>query len=209
MDGRAIEHQSVGELLALITERAPLDLVERAGGLDRLARADAIEISSHLTPIAGGRPTARLSRAARSIAAAFELGRRVEIARSERPQKLTSAEDVAAWARPRLATLTHEELWMLGVDGRGHLRAARNIAKGGLHGAAVRAADPLRAALRVDASAFVLVHNHPSGDPTPSRADELLTAQIAAAADVVGLTLLDHVVVTRDAFACVPIVPQP
>ena len=94
---------------------------------------------------------------------------------------------------------------MLAFDGRGHLRAARCIAKGGLHGASVRAADPLRAALRVDASAFVLVHNHPSGDPTPSHEDVVLTAQIARAAEIVGVALLDHVVVTRGGFACVPI----
>jgi DNA repair protein RadC len=201
MDGRDIEQRSVGELLSLVTNRAPADLLERAGGLERLSRADALEIASHLTP-----QRARVAReAARAVAAAFELGRRVEIARNERPQRLTSPEDVATWARPRLATLAHEELWMLGVDGRGHLRAARCIAKGGLHGAAVRPADPLRAALRIDATAFVLVHNHPSGDPTPSREDERFTAQIAAAAKVVGLALLDHVVVARDGFSCVAV----
>jgi DNA repair protein RadC len=120
-----------------------------------------------------------------------------------------SPADVAAWAGPRIATLEHEELWMLALDGRGSLRAARCVAKGGLHGAAVRAADPLRAALRVHASAFVLVHNHPSGDPTPSKEDVHLTAQVAAAAAVVGVALLDHVVVTRDAFACVPLPRAP
>ncbi len=139
------------------------------------------------------------------MAAAFELGRRVEIARTEAPEVLASPADVAAWAAPRLGPLTHEELWMLGVDGRGHLRAARCIARGGLHGAAVRASDPVRAALRVDAAAFVLVHNHPSGDPTPSREDVRLTTQVAAAAAAVGVPLLDHVVFARGGFACVPL----
>lgn len=201
MDGREIEQQSIGELLSLVTNRVPPDLLERIGGLERLSRADALEIASHLTP-----QRARAARtAARSVAAAFELGRRVEIARTERPQKLTSPEAVADWARPRLATLSHEELWLLGVDGRGHLRAARCIAKGGIHGAAIRAADPLRVALRLDVAAFVLVHNHPSGDPTPSKDDEHFTTQLAAAASCVGVAMLDHVVVARHGFYCVPL----
>lgn len=193
------------------------DLLERAGGIEGIARADAFEIAAHLErrdldaldrPRRAARPSRALMGRARSVAAAFELGRRMEIARARSPDKLTSPAAVAAWASPRIATLAHEELWMLALDGRGHLRAARCVARGGLHGAAVRASDPLRAALRVDASAFVLVHNHPSGDPTPSREDAVLTTQIAAAAAVAGLTLLDHVVVARSGFACVPLMSE-
>jgi DNA repair protein RadC len=206
--------RSVAELLAMVV-RVPeplYELVERSGGIDGLARADAFEIAAHLErrDLDGqdGRMHVRPNRAvlakARAIAAAFELGRCAEIARARAPEKLASAAAVAAWAKPRLAGLAHEELWMLALDGRGHLRAARCVAKGGLHGAAVRAADPLRAALRVDASAFVLVHNHPSGDPTPSREDIALTRRIAEAANITGVTLLDHVVIARTGFACVP-----
>ena len=195
-----VERRSTGELLVLLG--ATGDVVDRAGGLGSLARADAFEIATLLgEPL---RPSAR-RRVARTMAAAFELGRRVEVARTAAPEVLASPADVAAWAAPRLTPLTHEELWMLGVDGRGHLRAARCIARGGLHGAAVRASDPVRAALRVDAAAFVLVHNHPSGDPAPSREDVRLTAQVAAAAATVGVPLLDHVVVARSGFACVPL----
>jgi DNA repair protein RadC len=61
--------------------------------------------------------------------------------------------------------------------------------------------DPLRAALREGASAFVLVHNHPSGDPTPSREDISFTAAVADAARVVATPLVDHVIVTRSEFA--------
>lgn len=210
LTGRSIE-----ELLALVL-RVPepsRELLDRAGGVEALARSDAFEIAAHLEGRdldERGRRRRRScpSRAAlgraRAVAAAFELGRRMEIMRARPPEKLGSAAAVAAWAVPRLASLAHEELWMLALDGRGHLRAARCVAKGGLHGAAVRVSDPLRAALRVDASAFVLVHNHPSGDPTPSREDIALTAHVAAAAQIAGVTLLDHVVVARSGFACVP-----
>ena len=208
--------RSLGELLAMVV-RVPepmLDLLERAGGIEGLARADAFEIAAHLEgrdldaldrPAAAHRPSRALMSKARAVAAVFELARRLELAREQPLTKLTSAAAVVAWARPRIGALAHEELWMLALDGRGHLRAARCVARGGLHGAAVRAADPIRAALRADASAFVLVHNHPSGDPTPSREDIALTAQVAAAAQVTGVPLLDHVVVARSGFACVPI----
>lgn len=209
MDETDMERRSVGELLDVVMRRAGRDLLDRMGGLEPLSRADPLEIAAHLETSVRERGDRVYRRrvtiqAARAVAAAFELGRRAEAVRATTPRKLGAPADVAAWAMPRLSTLTHEELWMLGVDGRGHLRAARCIARGGLHGAAVRAADPLRAALRVDASAFVLVHNHPSGDPTPSREDVLLTARVAAAAEVVGLVLLDHVIVARAGFACVP-----
>jgi DNA repair protein RadC len=210
-----LDTQSLGQLLALVL-RVPepsLDLIARAGGIEGLGRADAFEIAAWLEgreldaldrPTHVARPTRAMIGKARAIAAAFELGRRMEVAKTCAPEKLTSAAAVAAWARPRIGILAHEELWMLALDGRGHLRAARCIAKGGLHGAAVRAADPIRAALRSDASAFILVHNHPSGDPTPSREDIVLTERVAAAGEVVGITLLDHVVVARSGYACVP-----
>ena len=68
----------------------------------------------------------------------------------------------------------------------------------------VRPADPLRLALRAAASGFVLVHNHPSGDPTPSAEDAVFTRRVASAAVIVGMPLLDHVVVARDGFSTVP-----
>jgi DNA repair protein RadC len=80
------------------------------------------------------------------------------------------------------------------------LRAARRVAAGGLHGIHVQARDPLRIALREGASAFLLVHNHPSGDPTPSREDLDFTRAIADAARQVGAPLVDHVVVARSGF---------
>lgn len=208
IDDSDIERRSVEELLDLVMRRGGRDLLHLMGGLPALSRADPLEIAAELRASGGrlglGRRSRVVMRDAHALAAAFELGRRAEAAHAKPPEKLGSAADVAAWAAPRLVALAHEELWMLGLDGRGRLRAARCIARGGLHGAAIRAADPLRAALRVGASAFLLVHNHPSGDPTPSEADVTLTARVATAAEAVGLALLDHVVVARGAYACVP-----
>jgi DNA repair protein RadC len=71
------------------------------------------------------------------------------------------------------------------------------VARGGLHGCGLLPADVLRPVLRSATSAFILVHNHPSGDPTPSRDDVLMTRALQQACLTVGVTLVDHVIVSR------------
>lgn len=132
------------------------------------------------------------------LAAAFELGRRTAArALSDDRDTIGSFESVVAWARPRLAALEHEEVWVLALDGRNGLKTARRIAQGGLHGCALTPRDVLRPALRDAASAIVLVHNHPSGEPGPSSEDVEMTRALGIACDVVGVPLLDHVIVAR------------
>jgi DNA repair protein RadC len=132
------------------------------------------------------------------LAAAIELGRRsVQVASAEASPRLPDKTAVVAWARPRLATLDHEELWVLALDGRHGLRAARRVASGGIHGLHIGVRDVLRVALREAASAIVLVHNHPSGDATPSDEDVAFTRAVAEGAAVVGTPLIDHIVIAR------------
>lgn len=102
---------------------------------------------------------------------------------------------VAAWACAQLGALAHEEIWLLALDGRHGLRGVRRVASGGRCRCATSARDVLRIALRAGAASFVLVHNHPSGDPTPTGEDARMTRELAQAAAVVGLPLLDHVIV--------------
>jgi DNA repair protein RadC len=138
------------------------------------------------------------------ILAAIELGRRAtERALSGRRDLVASFDAVVEWATPRLAALDHEEVWVLSLDGRNGLLAALRVAQGGLHGCALTPRDVLRPAVRDGASAIVLVHNHPSGDPTPSTEDARMTSALAVACEVVGIELLDHVVVARGGAASV------
>ena len=165
------------------------ELLEEHGGVAGLARSGLGELID--------RPGLGTAKGAR-LAAAVELGRRAILAASfSAAPRLPDRLAVEAWARARLSTLDHEELWVLALDGRHGLRAARRVAAGGIHGMHVGARDPLRVVLREAASAFVLVHNHPSGDPAPSDEDLSFTRAVYEAGVVVGVPLLDHVIVAR------------
>jgi DNA repair protein RadC len=164
-------------------------ILDEHGGVGGLARAGVGELAGGC-----GVGTAKAAR----IAAAVELGRRAAFAASlGATPRLADRSAVEAWARPRLATLDHEELWVLALDGRQGLRGARRVASGGVHGMHVTARDPLRFALREAASAFILVHNHPSGDPSPSDEDISFTHAVAQGATAIGTPMLDHVVIAR------------
>ena len=162
-------------------------LLERFGGIEGLSRLGPTALADQ--------PGLGLAKALR-LAASLELGCR-SFERAARPHKpLRTPEAVASWFTSRIGRLKHEEMWVLALDGRYGLRGARRVAQGGLHGCSVAARDILRVALADAASAMILIHNHPSGDPTPSIEDLAMTRAVVAAAAIVGMPLIDHVIVT-------------
>jgi DNA repair protein RadC len=168
-------------------------VLQRFGGLRGLCQVGAHELASH----AG----IRVAKAAR-VMAGFELGRRGSLLwNGTVPDTVSSAADITQWANAALVPLSHEEVWLLCLDAKNHLLARRRIGIGGTHGCALTPKDVLRPAIRDCASAIVLVHNHPSGDPTPSASDVQMTRVVGAAASIVGLQLLDHVVVASSGYA--------
>jgi DNA repair protein RadC len=176
---------AVGQPVACVAQALLADV----GGLERLERVGAYRLAQQR-----GIGAIKATR----LLAAIELGRRVTLrSLSDEREVVGSFEAVAAWARPRLAGLDHEEVWLLCLDAKNALRSARRIAQGGLHGCALRPADVLRPALEEAASGIVLVHNHPSGDPTPSAADIEMTQALLEACQILGVYLLDHVIVAR------------
>jgi len=163
-------------------------LLDKNGGLEGIAR---------LGPHALARRGIGPAKATR-IAAAVELGRRALLkVLAEDRVIFDGFDEVVRWARPRLCALEHEEVWLLSLDGKYGLKSARRIAQGGLHGCALLTRDVLGPALRDGASAIVLIHNHPSGDPSPSPEDIAMTRAVRAAGELVGVPLIDHVVVAR------------
>lgn len=183
---RGLEGLSDEEVLSLVLGvrvSVAAQVLERHGGL---AELQAIEIEA-------------AERIALRVCASVEMARRICRFEKEREMRLPHAAAVAEWGS-FLTALDHEELWVLSLDGRNQLRAARRVAMGGLSGLHVAVRDPLRVALKDAASAFVLVHNHPSGDPTPSDDDVRFTERVSAASTTVGTPLLDHVIVARRGF---------
>ena|SRR3990167_4628534 len=97
-----------------------------------------------------------------------------------------------------LTYLNHEEFWVLALDARNKVIATSKIAQGALAACPVSPASFFRAALLFHAVAVVAVHNHPSGDVSPSPEDRELTQQLVAVAKILSIRFLDHVVVGRD-----------
>lgn len=131
-----------------------------------------------------------------ALATAVELGRRAFRELSGGFQ-VNSYRDVQRWANNRLAGLEYEEVWVLPLRTNQRTIAEWCVGRGGVHGCGLLPADILRPVLRCAAGAFILVHNHPSGDPRPSRDDVAMTEALHRASLAVGVTLIDHVIVSR------------
>lgn len=109
--------------------------------------------------------------------------------------RVTSPADAALLAARLIGDKPTEHLIAILLDGTNRVTGVTTLSQGGMHTSSVRVPDVLRAVLASHASAYVLAHNHPSGDPTPSRADVELTSALSDASTLVGVRLFDHVVV--------------
>jgi DNA repair protein RadC len=137
-----------------------------------------------------------LGLAAEEKKAVFSLQALVQLSYPELPRMtLLAPSAIGHVYGRRLGGLAREVMLAVAIDGLGNFLAEVEIAAGGAHGIAVRPRDVLRPILRTGASSFVLVHNHPSGDPTPSKNDVALTQMVAECARAVDLPLADHVIV--------------
>lgn len=154
-----------------------------------------------------GRPAAELlhtsgvgpAKAAR-IVAAFELALR--LGREARPAtaQIREPDDVARLMAPRLGDLPVEEFHLLALDSRSRVRRDVLITRGLLNSSLVHPREVFRPAIAEAAAGIVVVHNHPSGDPTPSPEDVAVTRQLVAAGRLLDVPVYDHVIVAGDDF---------
>lgn len=128
------------------------------------------------------------------LATRYEIGR---LAVTADEPSVRSPADLAAYLGPELADLAQEQLRVVLLDTKNRVLGSSLIYQGGLNATVIRLADCFREAVRSGAAAVILVHNHPSGDPTPSPEDVRLTAEAGRAGELLGIKLLDHVVVGR------------
>jgi DNA repair protein RadC len=161
------------------------DVLERAGGVRGLARVGPDDLR-RVSGVGG-------SRAARLLAA-VELGRRV--IRSdvgERPL-LGSPRELAEYLMPIYAAHREERVGVVMLDAKRRLIRTEVLSVGTLDSSIAHPREVFRAATLASASAIAIFHNHPSGDPRPSEDDLLLTRRLVAAGEVMGITVLDHVI---------------
>ena len=108
--------------------------------------------------------------------------------------------DIAAYLGPEMIDLPQEQLRVVLLDRRGRLIDTPLIYQGGQSETAVRLADCFRDAVRANAAAMVLVHNHPSGDPMPSQEDQDITRRLKECGEMLAIRVLDHIILGADRY---------
>src|SRR5215212_12042415 len=166
-----------GETVTDVSQR----LLAQHGGLRGLFRLEVAELAR-----IRGLGDAKAVR----LKAALELGRRLAVLSPEERPLVGSPEDVANLLGTEMAALEQEELRVVLLDTKHRIVRTEAVYRGSVNQAQVRVAEVFRDAVRQQATAIVAVHNHPSGDPTPSAADVALTVEIVAAGQLLDIELL-------------------
>ena len=130
-----------------------------------------------------------------TIIAALELGRRRNLAEAEQKVQIKSSRDIYEVMYPLIADLPNEEFWVLHLNKANRIIDKERISIGGIGGTVVDVKIILKSALQKLASAMILVHNHPSGNLTPSDADLSITKKLRDAATYLEIMVLDHVII--------------
>ena len=158
--------------------------------LDRLTKMTIPELSSKYTGIGLAKAT--------SLAASIELGRRCQRAieyEGQQDPKIQSSRDVFLLMRTKLENLTHEQFWVLHLSRAAKVTSMDCSSTGGTAATLVDVKIVIKSAIDKLSSSIILVHNHPSGNITPSNADKALTARIKASAELLEIKVLDHIIV--------------
>jgi DNA repair protein RadC len=189
------------ELLAILlgTGGGGRDVLALAG--DVLARADGSLRRLAGRPAAAWAAIPGMGRAkAGRLAAALELGRRVGAELDPPPERIRSPADVHRFYAARLRDLAVEEFHVLALDSQSQIQADLLITRGILNSSLVHPREVFRAAIAEAAAGIIVVHNHPSGDPTPSADDRSVTRQLVDAGRLLDVPVYDHVIVGGDRF---------
>jgi DNA repair protein RadC len=173
---------SRGESAVRLGER----LLSEFEGLAGIARARIPQLSAL--------PGMGLAKAAQ-VKAAFELGKRLATSVDEARSVVRGAADVVALVREELRLREQECLAAVFLDARNQVLRMRILTVGTLTGSPAHPREVFKEALAQGCASVILCHNHPSGDPTPSRDDVALTARMVKAGEVMGIPVLDHIII--------------
>lgn len=166
-------------------------LLIECDGLDGLQRTPVVDLCK--------KKGVGLAKAAQ-IKAAIELGKRLSMAAAETRRTIHSPSDAADMVQYELAGFDQEHLRVILLDTRNQVLRIEEIYIGSLNSSQVRVAELFKAAIQRNAASIILVHNHPSGDPTPSPEDAALTRTAVQAGKLLDIEVLDHLVIGRGRF---------
>jgi DNA repair protein RadC len=191
------EHCEAEELVAAIlgdgagARRTARRLLDRFGSLRALSRAGLVELRvAGLSEVAAGR-----------LVAAAEVGRRAIREWPAGEWVVRMPADAAEPLVDAMGPLEREELRVLLLDTKNVVVGERTVYRGNLAGSSVRVGEVFRDAVRSCAAAVVVVHNHPSGDPSPSGEDLRITTELAEAGRLLDIELLDHLIIGHGRWA--------
>lgn len=187
---------STTELLAILAG-SPHQLQDAANlmaafeGIEGVARANMPELQQQ--PGIGAATAAR-------IKAAFELGRRLMVERPLNRCQIRTPADAANLLMPEMGLLEQEQMRTILLDTKNRVIAIPTIYVGSVNTTMIRVAELFREAIRRNCPSLIAVHNHPSGDPTPSPEDVMVTKQIVEAGKLMDIEVLDHLIVSKTRF---------
>lgn len=190
---RGIEALTDQEVLSLLIEDSALaeKILEECGSLSALAASSP----SRLRMVAG-----MGLRNADKLQASMEFGRRIATAQTSTTSTIASSSDVVEIMRPLLKELKHEECWAIYLTNSNHIVENSRISQGGIQATVVDHRLIVKRAIELLSPRLILVHNHPSGNITPSEADITLTQNLKAACELFNIQLLDHIIISSSDF---------
>lgn len=191
----------------------------RLHGPQGLSDAELLAVGARITPAVAGSVLGRLPSGgqvrprveelaaaglppatALRLAALMELAHRRATALPDGAWRIRSPADVARQLMGAMGALEREELWVALLNTKNVVTGLSTVYAGSVAGCTIRVGEVFRDAVRSGSAAVVVVHNHPSGDPTPSAEDVQVTAELASAGRLLDIPVLDHVVIGRNAW---------
>ena len=191
---------STAELLAIILRTGTRDenvillshrILARFGNLAGMVQASTAEMISER-----GLGPAKVAQ----LKAALELGRRMLVESPEERPQIRSPADAANLVMTEMGLLEQEQLRVILLDTKNRVLATPTIYVGSLNTSLIRVGELFREAIRANCASLIVLHNHPSGDPTPSPEDVSVTRQIVEAGKLLDVEVLDHLIVGRQRF---------
>lgn len=172
----------VGESVLPLSQR----ILDEHGGLSGLMRMEHIDLAK----LDGVGPAK-----AAKLMAALEMGRRLTTILDDDKPRISSPEDVVRLYGVEMSFLEREELRVVLLDTKHHVKGSFTVANGTVNSANVRMAEVFTPAVKRNAPFVMLVHNHPTGDPTPSPADIRFTYEAVQAGALLDIGVLDHIII--------------